>query len=123
MPLRGHVRRDIDSIGQLRDRNLEAALHLLENLSIVVGRGEGDRKALSAKAASTTHSVKIPAQHTHPGQSCEMRAKGAVRVGMVRVGRVGHVVVDNDVDALDVNASATSRVEPTIATFKSCAAA
>ena len=47
---------------------LEARLHVLERLCILVGGGEGDGEALGAKAAGAAHAVEV------------------------RVGRVGHVV-------------------------------
>merc|ERR1712154_757677 len=80
--LGGHVGGDVDGLRELRDRDLETRLHVLENLGILVSRGERDRKALGAETASTANTVEVS------------------------VGRVGHVIVDDDVDALDVDASA-----------------
>mmetsp|Transcript_36516 Transcript_36516/g.72731 ORF Transcript_36516/g.72731 Transcript_36516/m.72731 type:complete len:361 (-) Transcript_36516:1523-2605(-) len=78
----GHIGGDVNRLGELGDGDLETRLHLLEYLGVVVARGEGDGEALRAETA---------------------RAADAVEVG---VGRVGHVVVDDDVDTLDVDAAA-----------------
>mmetsp|Transcript_23195 Transcript_23195/g.59615 ORF Transcript_23195/g.59615 Transcript_23195/m.59615 type:complete len:401 (+) Transcript_23195:292-1494(+) len=74
-----HVRRDVDRVGERRDGHLEARLHVLEHLGVILRRRERDREPLSAEAPRAPDSVQI-----------------AVR-------RLGHVVVDDDVDALDVD--------------------
>ena len=77
-----HVGADVDGLGQLRDGDLEARLDVLEGLGVLVVGDEGDGEALGAEAAG---------------------AADAVQVG---VAHLGHVVVDDDVDALDVDAAA-----------------
>jgi len=56
-------------------------VHGVEDRGVLVGGEEGDRQALGAEATGSAH---------------------AMEVG---VGAVGHVVVDDDVDALDVDAA------------------
>jgi len=61
--------------------HFEAALHVLEDFAVVLRGRKSDGEALGAKAASAAHSVQV------------------------RVARVWHVVVDDDVDALNVDAA------------------
>jgi len=70
--LGGHVRGDVDCLGQLRDRDLEARLHVLEDLGVVVGRRKRDREALGAEAARTADAAKEEEQRVRsPRAKCE----------------------------------------------------
>ena len=80
-PLGRHVGADVDRLGQLRDGHLETRLHVLEGLGILVVGNEGDGEALGAEAAGAADAVQVGVRH------------------------LGHVVVDDDVDTLDVDAT------------------
>ncbi|GIX64986.1 membrane transporter protein, putative [Babesia caballi] len=74
--------RSVDGLRHLRDVDLEPLLHVGKSVRVLGGGDEGDGQTLGAET---------------PG------AADPVQVG---VGGVGHVVVDDDVDALHVNATA-----------------
>merc|ERR1719237_716083 len=75
------VRGEVDLVGQLADVDLEPVLDLVERLGVGLVRHEGDGQALGAEASRPRHSVQVG------------------------VGVLGHVVVEDDVDALDVHAA------------------
>ena len=75
-----HVGAGVDTLlRELGKRNLEALLDRLENDLIIGAANEGDTETLGSETASTTDAVKV------------------------RIGLVGHVVVDGDVDTLNIN--------------------
>mmetsp|Transcript_105623 Transcript_105623/g.278915 ORF Transcript_105623/g.278915 Transcript_105623/m.278915 type:complete len:452 (-) Transcript_105623:37-1392(-) len=75
------VGRGVDLGGHRADVDLEALLYLLQHLSVLVSGRECDRQPLGAEAARAPHAVQI------------------------RVAVIGHVVVDDDVHPLDVDAA------------------
>lgn len=77
-----HVNVLVDIVGQLRHLNLKARLHIVERVGVLVRRDKGNGQTLGAKTASAGNAVQV------------------------RVGRVGHVVVDNNVNTLNVHATA-----------------
>ncbi len=77
-----HVDALVNGLGQLRDLNLKALLHLVEHLDVVVVGHKGNGQTLGAEATCTSYTVQV----------------------RVRVFR--HVVVDDNVDALNVHAAA-----------------
>lgn len=76
------VRRRLDRLRQLGDGHLEAALDALEHLLVLVVGDKGDRKTLGTEATGTADTVEV--------RVCVARS----------------VVVDDDVDALDVDTTA-----------------
>jgi len=75
-----HVDGRVDaSLGERRDLGSETLLDRLDDLFVGGAANEGDAEALGTEATSTTDTVKV------------------------RIGLLGHVVVDGDVDALDVD--------------------
>jgi hypothetical protein len=72
---------DINDCGELLNLDLEALLDLVEGLEVFLATHEGDGEALGAEAASATHSVEVG------------------------VGVLGHVVVEDHVDSLDIDAA------------------
>ena len=75
------VSADVQLIGQLGDVDFESFLDVVENFGVGFVANESDGKALGAEAASARHAMEI-------------------RVRILR-----HVVVEDDVDALDVHAA------------------
>mmetsp|Transcript_59286 Transcript_59286/g.168586 ORF Transcript_59286/g.168586 Transcript_59286/m.168586 type:complete len:469 (-) Transcript_59286:2-1408(-) len=75
------VGRGVDLGGHRADVDLEALLDFLQHLGVLVGSRERDRQPLGAKAPRTPHAVEV------------------------RVAVLGHVVVDDDVYPLDVDAA------------------
>jgi len=73
---------DINDSGELLDLDLEALLDLVEGREVLLATDEGDGEALGAEATCATDSVEI-----------------GVRV-------LGHVVVEDDIDSLDVDTAA-----------------
>jgi len=81
-----HVGAGVDTFRwELGKGNLEALLNRLENNLVIRAADEGDTETLGSETTSTTDAVKV------------------------RISLVGHVVVDGDVDALNIN-SATKDV-------------
>jgi hypothetical protein len=77
-----HVEAGVDTIlRELRNGKGEALLNRLENFLIFRAADEGDTETLGSETSSTTDTVKV------------------------RISLVGHVVVDGDVDALNINAT------------------
>jgi hypothetical protein len=75
-----HVCGRVDTIlGELRKLDLEALLDRLENSLIIWAADERDTETLGSETTGTTDTVEVG------------------------VGLIGHVVVDSDVDALDVD--------------------
>jgi len=72
----------VDGLGQGRDIDSEALLHVVQDCGVLSRRDERDGKTLGSEATSTTNSVEVG------------------------VGTLAHVVVDNDVDTLDINTAA-----------------
>mmetsp|Transcript_103648 Transcript_103648/g.278583 ORF Transcript_103648/g.278583 Transcript_103648/m.278583 type:complete len:214 (+) Transcript_103648:157-798(+) len=75
------VGRGVDLGGHRADVDLEALLYLLQHLSVLVSGRECDRQPLGAEAPRAPHAVQV------------------------RVAVIGHVVVDDDVHPLDVDAA------------------
>ena len=71
----------INLVRQLSDVHLEPVLHLVEDLGVALVTDEGDGQTLGSESASSGHSVQVG------------------------VGILGHVVVEDDVDSLDVHAT------------------
>lgn len=77
-----HVGAGVDTFRwELGKGNLEALLNRLQNNLILRAADEGDTETLGSETASTTDAVKV------------------------RISLVGHVVVDGDVDALNINST------------------
>jgi hypothetical protein len=75
-----HVGRRVDAVlGELGDLGREALLDRLEDSLVFLAADEGDAKTLGTEAASTADTMEV-----------------GIRL-------VGHVVVDGDVDALDID--------------------
>jgi len=79
---RSHVGGRVDLIGQLLHLDLKPRLNLVENLGVVVGRHEGDGQTLGAETTRSTDAMQV------------------------HVGRLGHVIVDDNVDAFEVYTTA-----------------
>lgn len=79
------VGRGVDRLGQFGDGHFEPALNRLEHLLVLVVRDKRDRKTLGPEPARTADPVEV------------------------RVGVSGRVIVDDNVDALDVD-TATKHV-------------
>merc|ERR1712203_775251 len=77
-----NVRGEIDLVRQLRDVHLKPLLHLIQGLSVRLVADEGDGQTLGTKPASPSNSVQVS------------------------VSVLWHVVVEDDVDALDIHATA-----------------
>ena len=97
---------EIDLVGQLRDVHLEPLLDLIQRLGIRLVTDEGNGQAFGSKPmkftvnfesalCSTNVTIEINNQPASPGNSVQ------VCVGVLR-----HVVVEDNVDALDVHATA-----------------
>merc|ERR1719361_1316118 len=76
-----NVRGEIDLVRQLRDVHLKPLLHLIQGLSVRLVADEGDGQTLGTKPASPSNSVQVS------------------------VSVLWHVVVEDDVDALDVHST------------------
>ncbi len=76
---------------------LEPCLNRLQHRLIPLTTHETDRHTLRAETPCAAHAVQV-----RVGGLCQAVLVGAAGVG----GRVGHVVVDGDVDALDIDAAA-----------------
>lgn len=75
-----HVGAGVDALlGELRKGDLEALLDRLEDSLVIRAADEGDTETLGTETTSTTDTVEV------------------------RVGLVGHVVVDSDVNTLDID--------------------
>ena len=75
-----HVGAGVDTLlRELRKGNLEALLNRLENNLIIRAADEGDTETLGSETTGTTDTVKV------------------------RISLVGHVVVDSDIDALNID--------------------
>jgi len=73
---------DVDLVRKFRDVDFEAILDIIENLSVGFVGHERDSQAFGAESTRASHPVQVG------------------------VGVLGHVVVEDDVDSLDVHASA-----------------
>ena len=78
---------------QLCDADLESRLHLVQNLGVLGVADEGDGQTLGAK---TTSASNLTSQRRNVAQSYSVQ---------IAVGIGGHVVVDNNVHALNVHAA------------------
>ena len=77
--LGGHVCGDVNLVGELGHGNLEPTLNLVEDFLVGLRGDEGNSESLGSEASGTSDTVEV----------------------LVRV--VGHIVVDDDVDALDID--------------------
>lgn len=77
--LGGHVGGNINLIGELGNLDLEAGLDSLEDLLVAVISDKGDSQTLGTETTSTTDTVEVG------------------------VGNLGNIVVDDDVDAGNIN--------------------
>ena len=76
-----NVTAEVDLIWELRDVHFESVLDLVEDLGVTLVRHEGDCETLGSKSSSPGHSVEVG------------------------VSVLGHVVVENNIDPLDVHAT------------------
>ena len=76
-----NVTAQVDLIWELRDVHLESVLDLVEDLGIALVRHEGDGETFGSKPSSPGHSVQVG------------------------VSVLGHVVVEDNVDSLNVHAT------------------
>ncbi len=96
------VRGQVDLLGQLRDVNFEAVLNLVERLCVGFVRDERDCQTLKDKTRwSQVQKVKVGGE-----EYLGSEATGSGHAMQVRVGVLGHVVVEHNVHSLDVHAAA-----------------
>ena len=76
-----HVAGGVDNRGQLTDADFKAVLDLLQRLAILISAHESDGEALGAETTGTSDTVEVG------------------------VGVLGHVVVEDNVDSLNVHAT------------------
>jgi len=79
--LRLHVRGRVDLVGQLRHRHHESLLHLIQHFGVLLRANKRDGQTLRAETTRSANTMQVG-------------------VGVFR-----HVVVDNHVDALHIDAS------------------